>query len=109
MMEQPNNETSIYGDTPAAAAFSLVLGERLRQQQKGYDAEHDADHTDDELMFAGIAMAIRASMKTRLLPDFSEIWPFCEPMPQMKSSTRDLVIAASFLVAEIERRLTLDE
>ncbi len=101
------------GDTTIAAAFSLILGERIEQEEKGYDAEHDQEHDDGELVAASLSFAIRAyeadKFRCSTLPDPVYIWPFKEPMPPMKAEMRDIVIAAAFLVAEIERWLTCDE
>lgn len=113
MMDEPNNNTEINGDTSLAAAFALIMGERLRQCEKGYNAEHDKSHNGGELVKAAMALASRGGKFSDFgwswIPSPTSLWPFKERMPQNKTSTQDLVIAASFLVAEIERRLSCVE
>jgi hypothetical protein len=98
--------------TELSTAISLIMQERFRQHEKGYDSEHDKSHNGGELVKAAMALASRGGkfrdMGWSGIPSPTSLWPFKEQMPQRKTSTQDLVIAASLLVAEIERRLIAD-
>lgn len=106
------DETVINGHTTLAMAFSLIMGERCHQIEKGFDSAHDRSHGNGELCQAGAAMAIRAQAISHHQPSYElgdRMWPWTDGLPRRESSTRDLIIAASLLVAEIERRLDSDE
>ena len=105
------DKTQILGYTTLAMAFSLIMGERCRQVEKGYDAKHDESHNRGELCQAGAAMAVRSQAISHHQPVFelgNRMWPWKDGLPERSSSTRDLIIAASLLVAELERRLDDD-
>lgn len=109
---QTIDKTEIRGHTTLAMAFSLIMGERCRQVEKGYDAKHDKSHSGSEMCQAGASMAVRAQAISHHQPVFelgNRMWPWKDGLPERSSSTRDLIIAASLLVAELERRLDDDE
>lgn len=110
---QTIDKTEIRGHTTLAMAFSLIMGERCRQAEKGYDTKHDKSHNKGELCQAGAAMAIRAHAASQhQSPSFElgeRLWSWKDGLPQRSSSTRDVIIAASLLVAELERRLGDDD
>lgn len=78
------------------SVLQRIAAERLRQIGKGYTPEHDDSHTDGELVTTA-HMALHWD-------DSVEV-----PWPKMLYKIRDnsekerLIIAASLLVAEIER------
>lgn len=104
----------IHGAHNIAMAFSLILGERAKQIEKGFNEQHDALHEGCELVDAASSMLERSRAEsihdTAQIEHAKRIWPWalCE-MPERISSMRDLIIATSLLVAEIERRLNVDE
>jgi hypothetical protein len=109
---QSIHKTEIRGHTTLAMAFSLIMGERCRQIERGFDAAHDKSHGNSELCQAGAAMAIRSQAQSPHQPSFelgNKLWPWKDGLPRHESSTRDLIVAASLLVAEIERRLEQDD
>lgn len=109
---QSIDKTEILGHTTLAMAFSLIMGERCRQVEKGYDASHDKEHRSGELCQAGAAMAIRAQAISHHQPCCElgdRMWPWKDGLPKRRSSTNDLIIAAALLVAELERRLEDDD
>lgn len=93
--------------------------ERDRQRVgEGYSREHDDRYKPGELARAGAAYALFSSfadgLRATLLGEqrdfswprltFARVWPWPLPLFKPKSERRrELVIAAAFLVAEIER------
>ena len=101
-----------FDTTPLATAISLIMQERFRQCEKGYDSDHDQEHEGFELVFAATSIAERSVGieydKPDILAMANHSWPWEGDMPKHVSPMRDLIIAASLLVAEIERRLVAD-
>jgi hypothetical protein len=86
-----------------AVGISLITAERLRQVAvKGYDAEHDAEHANGELIHAAVAYATDAAGATE--EHTSAWWPFVpagfKPAPEPLDS---LVKAGALIAAEIDR------
>jgi hypothetical protein len=88
-----------------------IGNERARQQRygtsllpgEGWDNDHDDNHQDGELALAGAAYAIHGLAHG--LPHASPpaLWPWESHWWKPKDSRRNLIRAAAFLVAEIER------
>jgi len=70
-----------------------IAAERRRQIEKGYTAEHDDQHVDGELADAAAAYAT----------GYAGWWPWSLDTWKPADSRRQLIIAAAFLMAEIER------
>jgi hypothetical protein len=90
---------------PMTTGAELIAAERERQREKGFDAEHDAAHTNGELVRAGIAFALVALDQGARATQF---WPFVEPMMgdldrRLGDSLPELVKAGAMIAAEIDR------
>lgn len=94
-------------------AVELIQEERIRQiQVEGFTAEHDDLHEEDELANAAACYAMNYRIADREIwdkPLVDYVWPFApdwyKPEP---SRIRNMVKAASMLVAEIERLQRID-
>lgn len=84
--------------SPAALA---VLQERRGQvEREGFSAEHDDKHETGELAMAGATYALAGVFS---LPKAPWTWPFEKAWWKPKSLRQNLIRAAAFLIAEIER------
>lgn len=97
-------------------AAADVLSERQRQiASEGYTATHDDAHAEGQLARAAACYALAADAKiydldkTRpawaesYIPPVSRYWPWNWQCWKPSTKRRDLVKAASLLIAEIER------
>lgn len=86
-------------------AFLDVGAERRRQiEAEGFDYQHDDQYRDGELERAGAAYALaecRTPTKGRWF--IADIWPFSGKWWKPRSHRENLVRAAAFLIAAIER------
>ena len=83
-------------------ALALIKAERIRQvTTKGYTREHDDQHRDGELAAAAACYAKPHRSETSV----SGSWPFAATdwKPKPNDRVRELVVAASLIVAEVER------
>ena len=81
--------------------IQMVSLERLHQLDKGYDAPHDDGHEHGELVEAAQFMLMRTQ---RSVPGTGAAgWPWEFDTPRDQGPIHDLVVAAAFCVAEIER------
>ena len=77
------------------SSLGMIAGERARQIHRGFTAEHDDAHDQDELASAAVSYAWNN-------PD---MWPFeSESWNPSDDQISNLVKAGAFIVAEIERR-----
>jgi SHS2 domain-containing protein len=93
-----------------------ITKERKRQIEKeGWDAEHDAEHTEEELVYAAICYA--APEKVFILCEdddgyhFVDPWPWDEEWDKRKKHKliKRLTIAGALIAAEIDRLLAPQE
>jgi hypothetical protein len=90
---------------PEATGAELIAAERRRQvEEEGYSSEHDAQHSDMDLVVAAIAYLddLVCPRKGHPLP---AVWPW-EPSswkPTPADLVRQLVKAGALLAAEIDR------
>lgn len=70
-----------------------VIQERTKQVKLGFTAEHDDEHTGAELRDAAAHMIYPA-----IVP-----WPFVDGHPDVSKYRRNLIVAAAFCIAEVER------
>lgn len=84
---------------------SLIAQERRRQvEDENYSPEHDAQHTDAELLKAAMAYMLAATD-----PDDVELrsgrlyWPWNPVSFKPKAPIRNLVRAGALIAAEIDR------
>jgi deoxyribodipyrimidine photolyase-like uncharacterized protein len=96
------------------SAIEDIAAERRRQiEVEGWDAEHDARHSQGEIAFAAACYAAPETIyRIEMLcsgrdyepkPRFSDAWPWHYTWWKRKDRRRDLVRAAALIVAEIER------
>jgi hypothetical protein len=84
-------------------AYAMIERERLEQIHKGYDSEHDSQHTYGELARAAAAYALPRGATGRDKPfDREDLWPWTDGWKPADRIT-GLVRAAALLVAEIQR------
>lgn len=115
-------------DTPITRGIELVAVERQRQiVVKGYDAEHDEEHSDGALAMAGACYAANERIYVRdervAGVMFRDPWPLGDegdareydgnvlkhPIKMKRPARiRLLVKAAAFIVAEVDRLLDLE-
>lgn len=79
--------------------FEKIRHERTKQVAKGFDHAHDDKHTSYQLIEAGIAHAMNALP----MSEAKDYWPFEKGITEYRHSADRLVVAVSFLVAELER------
>jgi hypothetical protein len=83
------------------AVIDEIAAERKRQvEAEGWTSEHDLHHRNGELADAAAAYAMADGPDAPLVIDW---WPFEARWWKPKSRRRNLVRAAAFIVAEIER------
>lgn len=91
----------------ASAAGLDVLAERARHRRlEGYDDAHDDVHNDFSLTGMAIAYASHAVLMGTTGKGFQsppDSWPHSAEEWKPKNTRRSLVVAASVIVAEIER------
>jgi len=92
-----------------SSAINDVIAERKRQiNVKGYEKNHDQQHTDFSLTKAAICYAeiVHHNKDKYTADDFSLPdleWPWAAEHLKPKTPRQDLVRAAALLIAEIER------
>ncbi len=90
--------------TTTTIAIADVLDERVRQKEvEGWTPEHDNQRRDGELIKAAICYAANTLDPVPLHRQPAEIWPWEAESFKPKNVRRDLVRAASLLVAAIEQ------
>lgn len=92
--------------TIRSKAILDVCSERILQIGKGYDAAHDDEHAKGELLYAGVVHTLPylgPITLGQLVDVANRLWPWSHKYQKSCDRRRDLVIAASYLVAEIER------
>ncbi|MEO1035242.1 MAG: hypothetical protein AAFX44_06740 [Pseudomonadota bacterium] len=90
------------------SALEDIAAERQRQiDSEGWTADHDDEHTDDELSEAAACYALSGVCNARWL--IEKIWPWDLKWWKPKDRRRDLVRAGALIVAEIERLDRLKE
>jgi hypothetical protein len=100
---------------PKYDGAALIGIERDRQRSKGYDAAHDAEHTDGTLLQAGILVALDvAGLQLAGVdpPDLNGPWPDQLLLHVRAKHDRELdklVIAGAMLAAEIDRLIAAGE
>lgn len=77
-----------------------IEGKRLARIAFGADTAHDDDYGNGEMASMAECYVARACGDI-ILCDI--LWPWSDPMPESQGNRSDLVIAASFIIAEIER------
>lgn len=96
--------TSVAPPAPTAGA-ELIAAERRRQvEAEGWTPEHDAEHTEGDLIEAAIAYAVEAA-PTPLAP---EGWPWPWHADYWKPTAdpaRNLIKAGALIAAELDRLL----
>lgn len=78
-----------------------IMQERQRQRRKGYDHEHDAQHTEGELSEAARAYLVSVRYR-RNTADL--VWPFDEPFEPSGDELVNFGRAGALIAAEIDRR-----
>jgi hypothetical protein len=93
---------------PPKTGAELIAIERERQMsQEGWTAEHDDQHTDNELARVGAIYALPAKFRF-----YAQAWPLSwsrewyKPTPQNR--VRELVKAGALIAAEIDRLQRLE-
>ncbi len=85
-------------------AMQLIEQELARHQEKGFDLHHDRNHMEGSLIMAALEICETVEYTT------NRTWPFdlADHVKEkyQSSPVQRLVIAASLLVAEINRRLS---
>lgn len=95
-------------------AISKILQERARQFRMGYDAAHDDSHDDGSigraaaLVLAGVVEGMGSNFWKQNPPTTWEARCALKVATKFQDETDRLVIAASLLSAEIDRRLRLN-
>lgn len=94
----------------------LIAQERAKHPKKGWTAEHDAEHKNEELAFAAVCYALpgrfypldqsqsfEAGIHIKI--DRTCFWPFArnEWNPSVDDRVKELVKSGSFIAAEIDR------
>lgn len=104
------------------AAFLDVLAERRRHVEEGWTPEHDDEHDNNEMADAAAAYAYVSALSDRerahamagslqegaprtsiFQQTLAHLWPWDWSWWKPKDRRRDLVRAASLIIAEIER------
>jgi hypothetical protein len=101
---------SAVGPVPKIDGAALVAAERARHvAEEGHTPDQDAALTGGQLSWAAWCLLDRAGAENP--PEQApSVWPLpLDRWPTDKSSLRYLIIAASFIVAEIDRRLAAGE
>lgn len=87
----------------ASSIAKEILQERRRQiDDEGYDADHDSQHGPDVIATGGAFYTLPEETTDWLKAQGVDLWPFDE-QPKRKERRRDLIRAASMIVAEIEQ------
>lgn len=107
-----------HGRDPVPSILQEIAAKRRRQVEvEGYTREHDDGHADGSLARAAAAYAYAGSWSDDLrahygaasfvwlgeATEIARLWPWDREQFQPKSRREDLIEAAAFLVAEIER------
>jgi hypothetical protein len=93
-------------DVPKVSAASIVAAEQARARAKGHTPEADAALTGGQLAWATWALIDDAASDAVPSPTPPSMWPLPPGRwPADESALRELVIAAGFLLSEIDRRL----
>lgn len=95
---------------PEVEGATLIGAERRRHvAEEGHTAEADAELTGDQLAWAAWCLLDRAGAKNP--PEQApSVWPLpLDRWPADKTPLRRLIIAGSFIAAEIDRRLAAGE
>lgn len=77
-----------------------IVAERSRQISKGYDARHDDAHNDRSIAMAAAAYAAAGAGKS---PTGAALWPWNIDQFKPENARRNLIVAATLCVAEVER------
>lgn len=90
-----------------------IAEERAKHPSKGYDAKHDAEHMDGELIHAAKAYAVCAEYQERGHPSARRLGSFAWPWDEASfrpsdDPKRNLAKAGALLAAEIERLDNID-
>jgi len=93
---------------PASIAERDVMRERDRQNAKGFDAAHDAQHIEGELAIAAVHYLFNVAKNAYSTFAMSQPWPFEVDAWQPEGRRADLVKAAALIIAEIERLDRID-
>lgn len=96
----------------ASLALDLIQLERARQVSKGWTAEHDDLHADGEIALAAACYALTSRVEIEGVPRMiNALWPWEREafQPRGGGGITDLVRAGALIVAEIERRLRIEE
>lgn len=89
---------------PISQALQDVIDERSRHiSAEGWTPEHDDEHTNGEMARAAVAYATPDGLRNFRLDGTPHLWPWAREWWKPKDRRRDLVRAASLIVAEIER------
>lgn len=93
---------------PPLRGSVLIDAERRRHTtEEGYNAATDAQHTGGELAWAAWSLIDRAYAADAAHGGPPSVWPLSrEQWPRTDDPLRLLIIAGSFIAAEIDRRLT---
>lgn len=87
------------------SAIEMIQAERARQISKGFDAAHDDQHEGAELVCASDAYLLARRGGDEAKAWGEAVWPWDDESFHPKASEiENIVIAAAFLVAEIERQ-----
>ncbi|WP_339860440.1 hypothetical protein [Thalassospira alkalitolerans] len=87
----------------ASSIAKEIMQERQRQiEDEGYDAHHDSLHEPDVIATGGAFYALPEETTDWIKAKGVDLWPFDEH-PKRKDRRRDLIRAASMIVAEIEQ------
>lgn len=90
--------------SPLTDAAVDVLAERRRQVSvEGWTVEHDDTHADGEMARAAAAYALNAGRLSDNATKHVDWWPWSLEFWKPRDRRRDLVKAASLILAEIER------
>jgi len=89
---------------PNKTGIELVTEECNRQiNEEGYNLNHDKKYTNNELSYAGIHYALPEDTRKFLNRSGIDLWPWDDVHYKPTTRLRDLVKAASLIIADIDR------
>ena len=85
-------------------AIELIAEERQRQiDAEGYSAEHDDEHTDDDLRWAASCYLLHGHLFIDDTPVAYRFWPWSRDSWKPADEVRNLVKAGALIAGEIDR------
>lgn len=99
---------AVNGSGITTAALRLVVEERTKQMQRGYDRNHDAAHKWGAIAEAAASLALRSTSAGGYDSRGAVLWPWPDQQPKRTTRLHDAVMAAALAVAEVERLLNAE-